>query len=51
MKVILKEEYVTGNMVTGALCTFMGNQSLSSKARLAVRRGVLVPTLIYGSES
>ena len=40
-----------GNMVNGALHTFMNSQKVSQKARLAVHRGVLVPTLIYGSES
>ncbi|XP_060809954.1 uncharacterized protein LOC132904043 [Amyelois transitella] len=40
-----------GNMVNGALHAFMSSQKLSKKARLAVHRGVLVPTLMYGSES
>ncbi|KAI5639199.1 reverse transcriptase (RNA-dependent DNA polymerase) domain-containing protein [Phthorimaea operculella] len=40
-----------GNMVNGALHAFMNSQKVSNKARLAVHRGVLVPTLMYGSES
>ena len=40
-----------GNMVNGALYAFMNSQKVSQKARLAVHRGVLVPTLMYGSES
>ncbi|KAG7312683.1 hypothetical protein JYU34_001045 [Plutella xylostella] len=40
-----------GNKVNGALHSFMGSQSVSQKARLAVHGGVLVPTLMYGSES
>ncbi|KAI5632627.1 reverse transcriptase (RNA-dependent DNA polymerase) domain-containing protein [Phthorimaea operculella] len=40
-----------GNMVIGALHAFMNSQKVSNKARLAVHRGVLVPTLMYGSES
>ncbi|KAI5642761.1 hypothetical protein NE865_05287 [Phthorimaea operculella] len=37
-----------GNMVNGALHAFMNSQKVSNKA---VHRGVLVPTLMYGSES
>ncbi|KAI5642326.1 reverse transcriptase (RNA-dependent DNA polymerase) domain-containing protein [Phthorimaea operculella] len=40
-----------GNMGNGALHAFMNSQKVSNKARLAVHRGVLVPTLMYGSES
>jgi hypothetical protein len=40
-----------GNRVNGALHAFMGSQKVSQRARLAVQRGVLVPTLMYGSES
>ncbi|XP_063364409.1 uncharacterized protein LOC134653055 isoform X1 [Cydia amplana] len=40
-----------GNRVNGALNAFMSSQKVSQKARLAVHRGVLVPTLMYGSES
>ena len=40
-----------GNMVNGALRAFMSSEKVSKKARLAVHRGVLVPTLMYGSES
>lgn len=40
-----------GNRVNGALNAFMGSQKITQKARVAVHRGVLVPTLMYGSES
>ncbi|CAG9134602.1 unnamed protein product [Plutella xylostella] len=40
-----------GNKVNGALHSFMRSQNVSQKARLAVHGGVLVPTLMYGSES
>ena len=40
-----------GNMVNGALHSFMNSRKVSNKARLAVHEGVLVPTLMYGSES
>lgn len=36
--------------MNGALGRFMGSQSLSRKTRLAVHCGLLVPTLMYGSE-
>ncbi|XP_073943408.1 uncharacterized protein [Choristoneura fumiferana] len=40
-----------GNMVNGALHSFMNSRKVSNKACLAVHGGVLVPTLMYGSES
>jgi hypothetical protein len=40
-----------GNMVCGALHAFMGSRVVSKKAQLAVHNGVLLPTLMYGSES
>ncbi|KAI8431494.1 hypothetical protein MSG28_015996 [Choristoneura fumiferana] len=40
-----------GNMVKGALHSFMNSRKVSNKARLAVHGGMLVPTLMYGSES
>jgi hypothetical protein len=40
-----------GNMVTGALHAFMGSRVVSKQAQLAVHNGVLLPTLMYGSES
>lgn len=40
-----------GNRVNGALHAFMSSQKVSNRARLAVHRGVLVPTLMYGSDS
>ena len=39
-----------GNNVNGAIHAVVTNQSMSEKARLAVHNGVLVPTLMYGSE-
>ncbi|KAG7296450.1 hypothetical protein JYU34_020192 [Plutella xylostella] len=39
------------NKVNGALHSFMRSQHVSQKARLAVHGGVLVPTLMNGSES
>jgi hypothetical protein len=40
-----------GNTVIGALHAFMGSRVVSHKAQLAVHNGVLLPTLMYGSES
>ena len=40
-----------GNMVNDALHSFMSSRKVSQRARLAVHRGVLVSTLMYGSES
>ena len=40
-----------GNRVNGTLISFVASQNVSQKARLAVHNGVLVPTLMYGSES
>jgi hypothetical protein len=40
-----------GNIVNGALHAFMGSRVVSKKAKLAVQSGVLLPTLMYGSES
>ena len=37
--------------MNGALHDFMNSRNVSKMARLAVHRGVLVPTLMYGSES
>ena len=39
-----------GNKVSLSLHSLIGNQNLSQKARLAIHRGMLVPTLTYGSE-
>lgn len=46
----IERRVVAGNHVNGALHNFMKSQSVSKKARMAVHRGVLVPTLMYGSE-
>lgn len=40
-----------GNKMNGALNSVVGSSNVSKKARLAVHNGVLVPTLMYGSES
>lgn len=37
--------------MNGALHAFMNSSNVSKKARLAVQRGVLVPTIMYGSEN
>jgi hypothetical protein len=47
----IKRRVNAGNMVNGALHAFMGSRVVSIKAQLAVHNGVLLPTLIYGSES
>jgi hypothetical protein len=39
-----------GNIVNGALHTFMGRRVVSKNAQFAVHSGVLLPTLMYGSE-
>jgi hypothetical protein len=39
------------NLVNGALHAFMGSRVVSQKAQLAVHNGVLLPTLMHGSES
>jgi hypothetical protein len=41
----------SGNIVNGALHDFMGSRVVSKKAQRSVHSGVLLPTLIYGSES
>jgi hypothetical protein len=40
-----------GNTVNGALYAFMNSRVVSKKAQLAVHNEVLLPTLMYGSES
>lgn len=40
-----------GNSVSGAIHSVMSSQTVSAKARMAIHNGVLVPTLMYGSES
>jgi hypothetical protein len=40
-----------GNSVNGALHAFMNRWVVSKKAQLAVHNGVLLPTLMHGSES
>ncbi|GBP26889.1 hypothetical protein EVAR_16471_1 [Eumeta japonica] len=40
-----------GNNVNGALLANMNTKSVSRPARLAIHNGVLMPTLVYGSES
>ncbi|GBP57084.1 hypothetical protein EVAR_36751_1 [Eumeta japonica] len=40
-----------GNKVNGALLTIMNSKSVSRQARLAIHNEVLIPTLMYGSES
>ncbi|CAG4947225.1 unnamed protein product [Parnassius apollo] len=40
-----------GNRVNGALHSIVKNQNVSKKARMVIHNTVLVPTLMYGSES
>jgi hypothetical protein len=40
-----------GNIVNGALHAFVSSRVVSKMAQLAVHNGVLLPTLMYGSES
>ncbi|CAK1597415.1 unnamed protein product [Parnassius mnemosyne] len=40
-----------GNRVNGALHSIVKSQNVSKKARMAIHNAVLVPTLMYGSES
>ena len=40
-----------GNRVDGALAALMRRRNVSSAARFAVYNTVLVPTLLYGSET
>ncbi|KAM3959351.1 LOW QUALITY PROTEIN: uncharacterized protein ACR2FA_006652 [Aphomia sociella] len=40
-----------GNAVNGAVHYFLCSQNVFKKARLAVHNSVLIPTLMYGSES
>ena len=40
-----------GNRVNGALAALMRRRNVSTAARLAVHNAVLVPTLLYGSET
>ncbi|GBP46058.1 hypothetical protein EVAR_41411_1 [Eumeta japonica] len=39
------------NKVNGVLLAIMNSKSVSRQARLAIHNGVLIPTLMYGSES
>ncbi|GBP33048.1 hypothetical protein EVAR_18526_1 [Eumeta japonica] len=41
----------TGNKLNGALLAIMNGKSVSRQARLAILNGVLIPNLIYSSES
>ena len=40
-----------GNRVNGALAALMRRRNVSTAARLAVHNAVLIPTLLYGSET
>jgi hypothetical protein len=40
-----------GNLLNGALHAFMGSRVVAQKTQLAVHNGVLLPILMYGSES
>ena len=47
----VERRIATGNRVKGALAALMGQQNVSTAARLAVHNAVLVPTLLYGIET
>ncbi|GBP73886.1 hypothetical protein EVAR_82715_1 [Eumeta japonica] len=40
-----------GNKVNGALLAIINSKSVSRQGRLSIHNGVLIPTLMYGSES
>ncbi|GBP09875.1 hypothetical protein EVAR_92428_1 [Eumeta japonica] len=46
----IKRRVYARNKVNGALHAIMSSKSVSQQARLAIHNGVLIPTLIYGSE-
>ena len=47
----VERRIVAGNRVNGALPALMRRRKVSTAARLAVHNAVLVPTLLYGSET
>ena len=47
----VERRIAAGNRVNGALAALMRRRNVSTAARLAVHNAVLVPTLLYGSET
>ena len=47
----MERRIAAGNKVNGALAALMRRQNVSTAARLAVHNVVVVPTLLYGSET
>ena len=50
-EVDVERRIAAGNRVNGTLYALMGRRSVSTAAHLAVHNAVLVPTLLYGSET
>ena len=50
-KMNVERRIAAGNRVNGALAALMRRQNVTIAARLAVHNAVLVPTLLYGSET
>ena len=50
-KMDVERRIAAGNKVNGALAALMRRRNISTAARLAVHNAVLVPTLLYGSET
>ena len=47
----VERRIAAGNKVNGALAALMRRRNVITAARLAVHNAVLVPTLLYGSET
>ena len=47
----VERRFAAGNRVNGALAALMRRQNVSTAARLAVYNAVLVPSMLYGSET
>ena len=50
-KMDMERRVAAGNKVNGALAALMRRRNVSTAACLAVHNAVLVPTLLYGSET
>ena len=47
----VERRIAAGNRVNGALAALMRRRNVSTAAHLAVHNAVMVPTLLYGSET
>ena len=47
----VERRITAGNKVNGALAALTRRQNVSTAARLAVHNALLIPTLLYGSET